>query len=109
MTRRGLIGVLIADYNRQVKAQARARAEAERTVLRNEREAHRALAHQAREALRTSKEAKKAYEESRAAEAASLNTELAQRKVALQTLLHDGLQATRPLFELLRMELPKLE
>jgi restriction system protein len=109
MTRRGLIGVLIADYNRQVKAQARARAEAERSVLRNQREAQRALARQAREELRASKEAKKTYEESRAAEAASLNTELAQRKVALQTLLQDGLQATRPLFELLRMELPKLE
>lgn len=109
MSRRGIIGILIADYNRQLKAQARAKAEAERAQLRSQREAERAAARQVRDAVRANKEAKKAYEECRSAEVASLNNEIAHRKVALQTLLHDGLQATRPLFELLRAELPTLE
>jgi restriction system protein len=109
MSRRGLIAVLIADLNRQAKAQARARAEAERAVLRSQRDALRSAARQAREALQASKEAKKAYEEVRASEAASLNAETALRKSCLQTLLQGGLQATRPVFELLRAELPLLQ
>src|SRR6266481_1353793 len=90
MSRRGIIGILIADYNRQLKAQARAKAEAERAMLRSQREAERAAARQAREALRANKEAKKAYEEYRSAEVASLNNEIAHRKLALQNLLEDG-------------------
>jgi restriction system protein len=109
MSRRGLIGILIADYNRQLKAQARARAEEERALLRSQREAERAAARRAKEEMRASKEARRAYEESRMAEAASLNTETARRKLALQTLLQEGLHPFRPLFESLRAELPALE
>jgi restriction system protein len=109
MSRRGLIGVLVSELNRQTKAQARARAEAERAARRNLHEAQRAADRQLRETARTAKEAKKAYEESRAAEAASLNAEVKERKETLQSVLPDGLQATRPLFVLLREEFPKLE
>lgn len=109
MSRRGIIGILIADYNRQLKVQARAKAEAERALVRGQREAERAAARQTRETLRANKGAKKAYDEYRSAEVASLNNEIAHRKLALQNLLEDGLQATRPLFELLRAEVPTLE
>src|SRR6266849_465181 len=109
MSRRGLIGILIAEHNRQLKAQARLRAEAERTALRNQREAERAAVRQGREAVRASKEAKKLYEESRVAEASSLTGELVQRGLALETLLTEGLKTSKPLFESLRAELPTLE
>ena len=94
MSRRGIIGILIADYNRQLKAQASAKAEAERAMLRSQREAERTAARQAREALRANKETKKAYEEYRSAEVASLNNEIAHRKLALQNLLQDGHRCT---------------
>jgi restriction system protein len=109
MSRRGLIGTLVAAHNRQVKAQARAATEAERARLRNERERMRTNAREAREAVRSTKEAKKAYEEARIAETASLNADLAARKNALETLLPDGLHAFPPLFDGLRKELPALE
>ncbi len=109
MSRRGLIGILIAEHNRQLKAQARLRAEAEKTALRNQRETERAAVRQGREAARATKDAKKLYEESRVAETASLNAELAQQRLALETLLPEGLKASQPLFESLRAELPTLE
>jgi restriction system protein len=109
MSRRGLIGVLVSELNRQAKAQARARAEAERAARRNLHEAQRAADRQLRDRTRTAKEAKKAYEESRIAEAASLNAEMKEQKEALQSVLLEGLQASRPLFVLLREEFPKLE
>jgi len=74
-------------------------------MLRSQREAERAAARQAREALRANKEAKKAYEEYRSAEVASLNNEIAHRKLALQNLLEDGPASYAALFELLRAEL----
>jgi restriction system protein len=109
MPRRGLIGILIAEHNRQVRASARAAVEAERVRIRNEREAERASARHAREAIRANKEAKKLYEESRIAETASLNAELAERNRALENLLLDGLHAVPALFDSLRKELPSLD
>jgi restriction system protein len=106
---RGLIGTLIAEHNRQLRAQARSSAEAQRALLQNRRESERAAVRQAREAVRATKEAKKLYEESRVAETASLTSEIAERRRALETLLHDGLHASRALFDALRAELPNLE
>jgi hypothetical protein len=103
MSRRGLIGILVAEHNRQLRTNARAASEAERARLRNERELQRTAARDSREAIHSAKEAKKRYEESRVAETASLNSELAERKHALQTLLSDGLHALPPLFDTLRL------
>lgn len=109
MSRRGLIGILIAEHNRQAKAQVRSHANAHRTALQSLREAGRETARIAKEATRATKEEKRLYEESRIAEVTSLNAELADRKLKLQSLLLDGLHASRPLFELLRAEIPAIE
>jgi restriction system protein len=109
MSRRGLLGTLVAAHNRQTKSQVRAALEAERDRLRNERERIRGAAREARESVRVTKEAKKAYEEGRIAETASLNAELTARNHLLAALLPDGLHAFPPLFDTLRKELPTLE
>jgi hypothetical protein len=109
MSRRAIIGILLADYTRAAKAEARLHAEQERPRERSQKRGRAGPRPASERTSPTNKGTKKACEDSRTADVAALNAEAARRKEALQTILQDRPRPVRPLFDLLRAELLVLE